>query len=55
MSNNTTVTLSQIESHLWESAILANPPYSIKQWDRDAWAQDKRGRNFIGTISGCRT
>ncbi|MCW2313405.1 type I restriction system adenine methylase HsdM [Rhodoferax antarcticus] len=29
--------------------ILANPPYSIKQWDREAWAQDKWGRNFIGT------
>jgi type I restriction enzyme M protein len=29
--------------------ILANPPYSIKQWDRGAWTQDKWGRNFIGT------
>ncbi|WP_301102504.1 class I SAM-dependent DNA methyltransferase [Propionivibrio sp.] len=29
--------------------ILANPPYSIKQWDRDAWGQDKWGRNFLGT------
>lgn len=29
--------------------ILANPPYSIKQWDREAWTQDKWGRNFIGT------
>ena len=29
--------------------ILANPPYSIKQWDREAWAQDKWGRNFLGT------
>lgn len=29
--------------------ILANPPYSIKQWDREAWSQDKWGRNFIGT------
>ena len=29
--------------------ILANPPYSIKQWDREAWAQDKWGRNHLGT------
>ena len=29
--------------------ILANPPYSIKQWDREAWVQDKWGRNFLGT------
>ena len=29
--------------------ILANPPYSIKQWDREAWTQDKWGRNFFGT------
>ena len=29
--------------------ILANPPYSIKQWDREAWMQDKWGRNFFGT------
>lgn len=29
--------------------ILANPPYSIKQWDREAWNQDKWGRNFLGT------
>ncbi len=29
--------------------VLANPPYSIKQWDRTAWKQDKWGRNFLGT------
>ncbi|WP_366760612.1 N-6 DNA methylase [uncultured Thiodictyon sp.] len=29
--------------------ILANPPYSIKQWDRAAWTQDPWGRNFLGT------
>jgi type I restriction enzyme M protein len=29
--------------------ILANPPYSIKQWDRDAWTHDKWGRNTLGT------
>lgn len=29
--------------------ILANPPYSIKQWDRSAWASDPWGRNIYGT------
>lgn len=29
--------------------VVANPPYSIKQWDREAWATDKWGRNFLGT------
>lgn len=29
--------------------ILANPPYSIKQWDRAAFEADKYGRNFLGT------
>lgn len=29
--------------------ILANPPYSIKQWDRGAFENDKYGRNFLGT------
>jgi type I restriction enzyme M protein len=28
--------------------ILANSPYSIKQRDREAWTQDKWGRNFVG-------
>lgn len=28
---------------------LANPPYSIKQWDRVAFEHDKYGRNFLGT------
>ena len=31
--------------------VLANPPYSIKQWDREAWASDPWGRNFLGTPS----
>lgn len=30
-------------------AVLANPPYSIKQWDRDAFASDPWGRNLYGT------
>lgn len=29
--------------------ILANPPYSIKQWNREAWKSDKWGRNSLGT------
>jgi len=29
--------------------VVANPPYSIKQWNQDAFAADKYGRNFLGT------
>jgi type I restriction enzyme M protein len=29
--------------------VLANPPYSIKQWDRESFSADKYGRNFLGT------
>lgn len=29
--------------------VLANPPYSIKKWNRSAWESDAWGRNFIGT------
>ena len=29
--------------------VLANPPYSISQWDRDSFSVDKYGRNFLGT------
>lgn len=29
--------------------VLANPPYSIKQWDRAAFESDKYGRKFLGT------
>ena len=29
--------------------VLANPPYSISQWNRDAWQSDPWGRNFLGT------
>ena len=28
--------------------VLANPPYSVKQWNRDAFKNDKYGRNFLG-------
>ena len=34
--------------------VLANPPYSIKSWDRSAWQSDKWGRNQFGTPpQGC--
>jgi len=29
--------------------VLANPPYSIKTWDRAAWQSDSWGRNIYGT------
>ena len=29
--------------------VLANPPYSIKQWNQAAWASDPYGRNILGT------
>ncbi len=29
--------------------VLANPPYSIKQWNRAAWENDPYGRNRYGT------
>lgn len=29
--------------------VLANPPYAIKQWNRDRFMNDKWGRNFLGT------
>ena len=29
--------------------VLANPPYSIKKWTREAWQSDQWGRNFLGT------
>ena len=28
--------------------VLANPPYSIKNWNREAFAHDRYGRNFLG-------
>lgn len=37
-------------SHLRKfDIVLANPPYSIKTWDREAFMNDKWGRNFFGT------
>jgi type I restriction enzyme M protein len=29
--------------------VLANPPYSIKKWNRESWQNDPWGRNFLGT------
>jgi len=29
--------------------VLANPPYSIKKWNRESWQHDPWGRNFLGT------
>jgi type I restriction enzyme M protein len=29
--------------------VLANPPYSIKKWNREAWQSDQWGRNCLGT------
>ena len=29
--------------------VLANPPYSIKRWNREGFASDPWGRNFLGT------
>jgi type I restriction enzyme M protein len=29
--------------------VLANPPYSIKKWNREAWQSDPWGRNSLGT------
>ncbi len=29
--------------------VLANPPYSIKKWERESWLKDLWGRNFLGT------
>ena len=29
--------------------VLANPPYSIKQWNRELFSNDPYGRNFLGT------
>lgn len=31
------------------NVVLANPPYSIKQWDRKLWSADPYGRNRFGT------
>lgn len=36
------------------NVILANPPYSIKRWNRNMFENDPYGRNFLGTPpQGC--
>ncbi len=30
------------------NVVLANPPYSIKTWNREAFEHDRYGRNFLG-------
>ena len=42
-------------SHLRKfDIVLANPPYSIKTWNQTAFANDKWGRNYLGTPpQGC--
>ena len=37
-------------SHLRKfDIVLANPPYAIKQWNREKFMNDKWGRNYLGT------
>lgn len=31
--------------------VVANPPYSISQWDRETFVSDRYGRNFLGVPS----
>ena len=33
------------------NVILANPPYSINQWNRALWTNDPWGRNIYGSSS----
>jgi type I restriction enzyme M protein len=34
--------------------IMANPPYSVKKWNREKWMSDPFGRNILGTPpQGC--
>lgn len=30
------------------NVVLANPPYSISEWNREAFSSDRYGRNFLG-------
>jgi len=41
--------LSIPQSEALALPIKANPPYAIKQWNREAFMNDKWGRNFLGT------
>ncbi|MBP0440187.1 type I restriction-modification system subunit M [Tianweitania sediminis] len=50
-SGNTLATPAFVQGDRLRSfdVVLANPPYSIKKWNRGAWEQDAWGRNFLGT------
>jgi len=55
-SGNTLHQPSYIEADEMKTfdVVLANPPYSIKKWNREAWQSDPWGRNFLGTPpQGC--
>ncbi|MDP6996472.1 MAG: class I SAM-dependent DNA methyltransferase [Candidatus Poribacteria bacterium] len=50
-SGNTLHQPSYIEADEMKTfdVVLANPPYSIKKWNRESWQSDPWGRNFLGT------
>jgi type I restriction enzyme M protein len=52
-SGNTLATPAFVEGDRLRTfdVVLANPPYSIKKWNRDAWESDPWGRNVLGTPS----
>jgi len=51
VSGNTLSNPAFVESDRLKTfdVVLANPPYSIKNWNRSAWESDAWGRNFLGT------
>ena len=50
-SGNTLTTPAFVEGDELRTfdVVLANPPYSIKKWNRGAWEKDAWSRNFLGT------
>ena len=50
VNGDTLAALAFIEKGMLKTfnLVLANPPYSIKEWNRDAFSADKYGRNFLG-------
>ena len=50
-ANNTLSSPAFIEGEKLRTfdVVLANPPYSIKKWNRSAWESDQWDRNFLGT------
>ena len=51
LSGNTLAAPAFVEGDKLRSfdVVLANPPYSIKKWNRTAWEKDAWGRNCLGT------